>query len=215
MADVVLLDFWASPFGQRCRIALTEKGVAYEYSEQNLEQKSELLLRSNPVHKKIPVLLHGGRPVCESLIILTYIDEAWPEVAPLLPRDPYARAQARFRADYIDNKIVDFQTRLLTMKGEAQEQAKKDMIGALKTLESELGDKDYFGDEMFGFVDIAFVTLTPWFYTYEKYGDFSVEEHCPKIVAWAARCRGRESVTKALTDPEKVYEIVQEEYGTN
>ena len=105
MADVVPLDFWASPFGQRCRITLTEKGVAYEYSEQNLEQKSELLLRSNTVHKKIPVLLHGGRPVCESLIILTYIDEAWPEVAPLLPRDPYARAQARFRADYIDNKV--------------------------------------------------------------------------------------------------------------
>ncbi|XP_044971044.1 probable glutathione S-transferase [Hordeum vulgare subsp. vulgare] len=215
MADVVLLDFWASPFGQRCRIALAEKGVAYEYCEQDLEQKSELLLRSNPVHKKIPVLLHDGRPVCESLIILSYIDEAWPEVAPLLPRDPYARAQAQFWADYIDNKIVDCQTRLLTTKGDAQEQAKKDMIGALETLEAELGDKDYFGDEAFGFVDVAFVTLTPWFYTYEKYGDFSVEEHCPRIMAWAARCRERESVAKALTDAEKVYEIVQEEYGAN
>lgn len=102
MAEVVLLDLWVSPFGQRCRIALAEKGVAYEYSEQNLVEKSELLLKSNPVHKKIPVLLHAGKPVSESLVILHYIDEAWPEAAPLLPADPYARAQARFWADYVD-----------------------------------------------------------------------------------------------------------------
>lgn len=106
-AEVVLLDFWVSPFGQRCRIALAEKGVAYEYREQDLLDKGELLLRSNPIHKKIPVLLHAGRPVCESLIILQYIDEAWPDVAPLLPKDdPYARAQARFWADYIDKKVT-------------------------------------------------------------------------------------------------------------
>jgi glutathione S-transferase len=28
---VKLLNFWASTFGQRCRIALEEKGVEYEY----------------------------------------------------------------------------------------------------------------------------------------------------------------------------------------
>jgi glutathione S-transferase len=106
--EVVLLDFWVSPFGQRCRIALAEKGVSYEYREQDVlnNDKGELLLRSNPVHKKIPVLLHAGRAICECLVIVRYIDEAWPEAAPLLPRDdPYARAQARFWADYIDKKV--------------------------------------------------------------------------------------------------------------
>lgn len=108
LPEVVLLDFWVSPFGQRCRIALAEKGVPYKYREQDLLlSKSELLLRSNPVHKKIPVLLHAGRPVCESLAIVEYIDEVWPQAAPLLPRDdPYGRAQARFWADYIDKKVL-------------------------------------------------------------------------------------------------------------
>lgn len=46
---IMLLDFWVSPFGQRARIALAEKGVEYEYKEQNLAEKSELLLKSNPV----------------------------------------------------------------------------------------------------------------------------------------------------------------------
>ena len=106
MADeVTLLDFWASPFGIRVRIALAEKGVKYEYSEQNLRDKSALLLQMNPVYKKIPVLVHNGRSVCESLIIVQYVDDAWKGKAPLLPSDPYQRAQSRFWADFIDKKV--------------------------------------------------------------------------------------------------------------
>ncbi|KAJ8642171.1 hypothetical protein MRB53_018865 [Persea americana] len=101
---VVLLDFWASAFGMRARIALAEKGVQYEYKEENLLDKSDLLLKSNPIHKKIPVLLHNGKPICESLNIVLYIDETWSDKYPLMPQDPYDRAQARFWADYVDKK---------------------------------------------------------------------------------------------------------------
>ena len=106
MADeVTLLDFWASPFGMRVRIALAEKGVKYEYSEQDLREKSALLLQMNPVYKKIPVLVHRGKPVCESLIIVQYIDDVWRDKAPLLPSDPYERARSMFWADFIDKKV--------------------------------------------------------------------------------------------------------------
>jgi glutathione S-transferase len=103
--QVTLLDFWSSPFGMRVRIALAEKGVKYEYSEQDLRNKSDLLLQMNPVHKKIPVLVHDGKPVCESLIIVQYIDEVWKDKAPLLPSDPHKRAQSRFWADFVDKKV--------------------------------------------------------------------------------------------------------------
>ena len=102
---VILLDHFASSFGMRARVALAAKGVAYEYSEQDLFNKSQLLLQSNPIHKQIPVLIHNGKPVCESLIILEYIDEVWNKEYPLLPPHPYQRAQARFWADYIDKKV--------------------------------------------------------------------------------------------------------------
>uniref|UniRef100_A0A2P2JJB7 Glutathione S-transferase n=1 Tax=Rhizophora mucronata TaxID=61149 RepID=A0A2P2JJB7_RHIMU len=106
MADeVILLDFWASPFGMRVRIALEEKGVKYEYREQDLRNKSSLLLQMNPVHKKIPVLIHNGKPVSESLIVVQYVDEVWKDKGPLLPSDPYERAQARFWADFVDMKV--------------------------------------------------------------------------------------------------------------
>ncbi|KAL3612687.1 hypothetical protein D5086_003707 [Populus alba] len=107
----------------------------------------------NPVHKKIPVLVHDGKPVCESLIIVQYIDEVWKDKAPLMPSDPYERAQSRFWADFVDKKIYDFGRKIWTTNGEDQEAAKKDFIDSLKLLEGELGDKPYFGGETLGYVD--------------------------------------------------------------
>ncbi|KAG1348216.1 GST6 protein [Cocos nucifera] len=213
---VVLLDFWVSPFGQRCRIALAEKGVEYEYKEENLSDKSPLLLKMNPVHKKIPVLIHHGKPICESLIIVQYIEEVWSH-NPLLPSNPYERAKARFWADFVDKKVAECGTRLWKLKGEAQEEAKKDMIEILKLLEGELGDKKYFGGEKtFGFVDVALAPFTAWFYTYETCGKFSIENECPKLAAWAKRCKERKTVSESLHDPHKVYEYVgklKKKYG--
>ena len=105
---VVLLDFWSSSYAVRVRIALEEKGIKYEKEEQNLADKSPLLLEMNPVHKLIPVLIHNGKPICESLVILQYIDEVWHDRSPLLPSDPYQRSQARFWGDYIDKKVLFF-----------------------------------------------------------------------------------------------------------
>lgn len=107
-AEVTLLDFWPSPFGMRVRIALAEKGIKYEYREEDLKNKSDLLLQMNPVHKKIPVLIHNGKPVAESLVAVQYINEVWKDKAPLLPSDPYQRAQANFWADFVDKKVLFF-----------------------------------------------------------------------------------------------------------
>jgi len=77
-------------------------------------------------------------------------------------------------------------------------------------LEGELGDKPYFGGENLGYVDVAFVPFYCWFYAYETCGNFSIEAECPKIIAWAKRCMQKESVSKSLEDPKKVYEFVLE-----
>ena len=99
---------WASHYAIRVYVALRLKGVEYEFLQEVVGNKSELLLRSNPVHKKIPVLLHSGKPVAESMIILQYIDEVWAaDGAPaILPADPYARAVQRFWAQYVDDKVL-------------------------------------------------------------------------------------------------------------
>ncbi|XP_021738206.1 probable glutathione S-transferase parA [Chenopodium quinoa] len=164
----------------------------------------------NPVHKKIPVLVHNNKLVCESLIIVEYIDEVWSDKATLLPSDPYRRAQARFWADFVEKKIYDTGRRVWTTKGEDQEAAKKEFIEHLKVLEQELGNKSYFGGDEFGFVDIVFIPFYSWFHAYETLTNFKIEESCPKIIEWAKRCIQRESVAKALPDQNKVYEFILE-----
>lgn len=204
---MILLDVECSMFGMRARLALAEKGIEYECKQENLADKSPLLLEMNPVYEKIPVLIHDGRSICESLVIVQYIDEEWKDKSPtFLPEDPYARAKARFWADFIDRKVYNAGRRIWSTKGEDRETAKKDMIDALKLVEVELGDDSYFGGDNFGFLDIALITFYSWFHTYEAFGKFSFEDHCPKLIAWAKRCMEKESVSKSLADPNKVYE---------
>ncbi|CAN8304918.1 unnamed protein product [Cochlearia groenlandica] len=211
MADeVVLLDFWPSMFGMRTRIALAEKNIKFEYKEQDLFNKSPILLEMNPVHKKIPVLIHNGKPVCESLIQIEYIDQVWSGQNPLLPSDPYQRSQAKFWGDFIDKKVYGPTRLMWGAKGAEQEAGKKEFIEILKTLETELGDKTYFGGETFGYVDIALIVFYCWFEAYEKFANFSIEAECPAIIAWAKRCVKRESVSKSLPASEKITKFVPE-----
>ncbi|XP_021281747.1 probable glutathione S-transferase parA [Herrania umbratica] len=201
---VVLLDFWPSSFTMRVKIALAEKGIKYECKHEDLFNKSPLLLEMNPVHKKIPVLIHNGKPISESLIIVQYIDEVWNHKSPLLPSDPYQRSQALFWGDYLDKKMYSCGKRIWVGK-EDQEEAKEELMKILKTMEGELGDKLYFGGDSIGYVDVALVPFTSWFYTFETCGNFSIEADCPKLIAWAKRCKESESVCKALPDPLEIY----------
>lgn len=87
-------------------IALGLKGVESELLQDELGKKSELLLRSNPVSKKIPVLLHRGRPACESMVIVQYIDAVWAASGPaILPADHYELVLHRFWVVYIDDSV--------------------------------------------------------------------------------------------------------------
>lgn len=73
---VKMLSRWVGPFNMCVLIGLEEKGMTYEYEEDNLDPKSDLLLQMNPINKIILFPIKNRKPVNRSLIICEYIDEA-------------------------------------------------------------------------------------------------------------------------------------------
>ncbi|RZC79544.1 hypothetical protein C5167_003891 [Papaver somniferum] len=155
----------SSRFQVNCALQL--KGVKYEYIEDDLSNKSDLLLQYNPIHKKVPVLLHGGKPIVESLIILEYIEETWPDKYSILPKDPYERSKARFWTKFMGDQ-------------ETKEKKKfNEILDILKTIEEHgLGDKKFFSGDDMGFVDLAFGTFMRW---------LKVAEEIKEVKAWFER----------------------------
>jgi glutathione S-transferase len=89
-----LCGFHVSNYHNKVRLALLEKGIAFEEDAGCVpSQKDEWLARS-PMGKVPIVELDGGLRLAESQVICEYLEDAYPQ-KPLYPKDPYARAKAR------------------------------------------------------------------------------------------------------------------------
>ncbi|WVZ61889.1 hypothetical protein U9M48_011697 [Paspalum notatum var. saurae] len=212
--SVTCVDFWCNEFGMRARLALREKRVPFEYVEEDLRvrERSALVRRMNPAHAAVPILIHAGRPVCGSLNIVEYVDEPLGGRR-LLPADPLERARARFWAGFVDREVYGAQTRMFTSRGEEKANAAAELLGHLRRLEAELGDRDFFGGDEFGFLDVAFLPFSTMFYGYGQHGGVDVEAECPALARWVARCAARESARDVLPSGVDMYAIHKEFYG--
>ncbi|KAH9650478.1 glutathione s-transferase u8 [Citrus sinensis] len=162
MAEVKLHGGWASPFSNKVVWALKLKGIPYEYIEEDLYNKSASLLKYNPVHKMIPVLVHGEKPVFESMVILEYIEEMWPHNPSLMPSDPYDRAQARFWIKFAEDKGVAV-WKMFFSTGQDLENAMKAALEMLQTVEKHgPGEKKFFNGDDIGLANLAFGAIAYW-----------------------------------------------------
>ncbi|KAL5747963.1 hypothetical protein ACOSQ2_025260 [Xanthoceras sorbifolium] len=185
-------------------MALKLKGVSYEYIEEDLSNKSPSLLKYNPVHKKIPVLVHNGKPVIESLVILKYIDETWKN-NPILPQDPYERAMACFWAHFIDDKILPTAMKTNSVEGKEREAVILEVCEQMKMLEKQLNGKDFFGGDKIGFVDIVGNTVAFWFQIMQEGlgGDYITPESLPGLFGWIGKLQEVDVVNECRPPMEK------------
>ncbi|KAJ8750499.1 hypothetical protein K2173_015645 [Erythroxylum novogranatense] len=202
--EAKLLGTWASALNGRIEIALKLKGIRYENIEEDLSNKSALLLKYNPVHKKIPVFVHNGKPVAESLVILEYIDETWKD-HPILPKHPYDRAIARFWAKFVDEKILQTLKKARGAKDEELQKIIEEAGEQMKILENELKGKDFFGGETIGYLDIVTFSVAYWFQVQlEVLGvKFLTEEKFPVVCKWIGRLLDIDVVKSCVPPREK------------
>ena len=98
--DIKLYSYWRSSACYRVRIALNLKHLPYESVAVHLlkdggEHHNPEFHELNP-QELIPVLMHGGRMLRQSLAIIDYLDENWETNRPLMPN--VARDRQRVRA---------------------------------------------------------------------------------------------------------------------
>jgi len=110
-----LHNYWRSSASYRVRIGLGLKELAYEYVAINIlegEQQTEGYRAKNAMAQvpTLEIVADDGQAamLTQSLPILEYLDERWPE-HPLLPRDPIGRAKARALAEIINAGIQPLQ----------------------------------------------------------------------------------------------------------
>jgi glutathione S-transferase len=199
---IKLYDAVPSSNSDRTKIALHEKGLAYERVTLNLakkDQKRPEFLQLNP-YGKVPVIDDGGNILFESCIINEYLDEKYPN-PPLLPRDPFLRGRGRVLIDYALNYAHEpyWALRGEMLKPDAQrnaavlEDTRERLRDLLVYLEAALGDRNYFLGE-FSLIDIAIV---PRFLRMETYGALPAPS-LPRVNAWLERMKARPSVRAVL-----------------
>jgi glutathione S-transferase len=100
---ITVYDAARCPYCARVRIAFAEKGVEYEPVEIDLSNRPAWLYGKNPAGR-VPVLEEDTFLLPESVVIMEYLEERYPEPA-LLPADPAARAHERLRVLRFDEEL--------------------------------------------------------------------------------------------------------------
>ncbi|XP_004299365.1 PREDICTED: glutathione S-transferase U10-like [Fragaria vesca subsp. vesca] len=223
-SSVKLHEMWASTYSKRVELALKLKGIPYEYMEEDFTNKSQLLLKYNPVHKKVPVLVHDGKPIAESYIILEYIDETWKTGPKLFPEDPYERAKFRFWASFIQQQLFESFSRVVISQGqgEALEQAVKDVFERLGVFEEGMkeylaGGASFTNGENLGLLDILMVvTFSPHKVHEEVFGIKTMDpDRYPLLFSWITALNEHPLVKQISPPHDKLVELLQIYKPTN
>lgn len=102
--ELTLYNSSGSTCSQRVRYTLAAKGLDYERKDLNLLKGDQLkpeYLAINP-NGVVPTLVHEGKVVIDSTVIMEYLEEVFPDTSSLVPVDPHGRARMRTLLRYID-----------------------------------------------------------------------------------------------------------------
>jgi glutathione S-transferase len=200
---VTVFEHPLSPYAQKVKIALDEKGIPYDAKMPaaiGTGQIDSEFLKANP-RGEVPALIDGDFAIFDSTIILEYIEDKWPTPA-LLPKEPAARARARTIEDVMDTAFepinwgmgeIRWFKRAEGVKAQALEaRAAAQARGLYDWLTRGLGTQQWFGGERFGWGDVCVVPYL------NGAAGLGIGPHANSALGkWLARANERPSVKKA------------------
>lgn len=163
---IIIYEHPLSPYAQKVKIALAEKGVEFESRVPDLLSGVDEAFRRASPRGEVPVLVDGETAVFDSTIILEYIEECWP-TPPLLPPTAAQRARARMLEEVCDTyyeainwgvyEVQVFKRASGKLAETLLSRARGQTAGVNAYLERHLGSDPYFNGETFGWADIGIV----------------------------------------------------------
>ena len=186
---LTLYDAARCPYCARVRIVLAEKGIPYDPVEVDLSARPAWLYEKNP-SGLVPVLEEdGGLLLPESLVIMEYLEERFPEPA-LLPTDAAERALVRLALTRFDELAEPYYELLWNTRGASRDR----LAAALARLDAVLGAQPYVADGVYTLADVAYV---PWILRAETRLGIDVRAHT-NLGAWLSRLEERTAVAEEV-----------------
>jgi len=203
---ITLFDHPLSPYAQKVKISLVEKGLAYEAvlpGGLGAGGAAGEFVEANP-RAEVPALVDGEVRIFDSTIILEYLDDAYP-IPPMRPASPADRARVRMLEEVMDTHFEAINWGLSEIRwfrraeGAAAEAltaaARRQTDGFYAWLERQLGDREWFNGDTFGWGDLSVVP-----YLNGSVGHGHPPPAGSRLEAWLARANARPSVARCVAD---------------
>jgi glutathione S-transferase len=203
---LILWEHPLSPYAQKNKIAMREKGVEFEArTPMGIGSGSALadFERVSPL-REVPALVDDDFAIFDSRLILEYLEDRYPD-PPLLPSDPRERVLARTVEQVMDRHYEPLNWALGEIRyfkraeGELAQRleaaAGADARGIFGWLEGALSDRTWFGGDRFGWGDLA---VAPYLNGSRGFG--IAPEPGSRLAAWAERANARPSVRSTASE---------------
>jgi glutathione S-transferase/RNA polymerase-associated protein len=203
---ILLYDHPLSPYAQKVKVLLREKGLAFETRlPDGLGAGGARgdFVAANP-RAEVPALVDGEVRVFDSTVICEYLEDAYPEPA-LRPASAAERARVRMLEEVMDTHFeaitwglseLSWFRRAEGAQAEAMRAAAaRQLAGFYAWLERQLGQRAWFNGEAFGWGDLAVIPFVNG-----AVGQGHALPEGSALAAWHARANARPSVAATVAD---------------
>ncbi|MBL8555242.1 MAG: glutathione S-transferase family protein [Phenylobacterium sp.] len=203
---ITLYDHPLSPYAQKVKIALREKGLPFETPMPGglgAGGAGGDFVAASP-RAEVPALVDGDVRVFDSTIILEYLDDAYPDPA-MRPASASERARVRMLEEVMDThfEAINWGISEIRWFGRAKGAEAEALLAAAKAqtqafyawLEKQLGDREWFNGASFGWGDLSVVP-----YVNGSVGQGNPPAAGTKLATWLARANARPSVAACVAD---------------
>lgn len=196
MPKIELISFKLCPFVQRSVITLLEKGIPFDITYIELDNKPDWFLKISPMGK-VPVLrIDDEKVLFESAVINEYLDEITPPS--LHPQNAYAKAQNRAWIEF-GSTLLMTSYRLKTAQDEETLEKERTLFATqLKQLEEQVQGGNFFNGDQFSLVDTAYAPVFRWMDLLDRNFKTGLLDYAPGLKKWSENLLQRPSVKNSV-----------------